>query len=223
MDSTTLILIAVFALLVIVAALWMRRISWGSSAGYTQLTPRARPSVRLDPGAELQLREMVANGQKIAAIKRVRELTGLGLKEAKDYVESLPPVAPTAATTGPAMSVGPIATIAHVDSSKVEREARAILARGNKIAAIKRVRELTGLGLKEAKDYVESLPDGQPAPIVARTGSAPLTDLQGDPEVRALLAAGNKIAAIKRVRELTGLGLKEAKDYVESLAARGDL
>jgi ribosomal protein L7/L12 len=157
MDSTTLILIAVFALLVIVAALWVRRISWGSSAGYTQLTPHARPSVRLDPSAEHQLREMVANGQKIQAIKQTRQLTGLGLKEAKDYVESLPPAAPTAAIAGPAMSVGPIATIAHVDSSEVEREARAILARGNKIEAIKRVRELTGLGLKEAKDIVDAL------------------------------------------------------------------
>ncbi len=35
------------------------------------------------------------------------------------------------------------------------------------------------------------------------------------PEVRAALMGGNKIEAIKRVRERTGLGLKEAKDLVE--------
>ena len=36
-----------------------------------------------------------------------------------------------------------------------------------------------------------------------------------DAEVRAALAGGNRIAAIKRVRALTGLGLKESKDLVE--------
>ena len=35
------------------------------------------------------------------------------------------------------------------------------------------------------------------------------------PEVRAALDAGNKILAIKLVREGTGLGLREAKDLVE--------
>ena len=34
-----------------------------------------------------------------------------------------------------------------------------ILARGNKIEAIKLAREKYGLGLKEAKDYVERMPD----------------------------------------------------------------
>lgn len=34
-------------------------------------------------------------------------------------------------------------------------------------------------------------------------------------ELRALMAAGRKIEAIKRVREETGLGLREAKDFVE--------
>lgn len=34
-------------------------------------------------------------------------------------------------------------------------------------------------------------------------------------EIMAILAAGNKINAIKVVREFTGLGLKEAKDLVE--------
>lgn len=35
-------------------------------------------------------------------------------------------------------------------------------------------------------------------------------------EIRALIRAGRKIEAIKRVRELTGLGLKEAKDLVDA-------
>lgn len=42
-----------------------------------------------------------------------------------------------------------------------------------------------------------------------------------DPEVLGLLGQGKKIAAIKRYREVTGTGLKEAKDAVDALEARG--
>jgi large subunit ribosomal protein L7/L12 len=38
-------------------------------------------------------------------------------------------------------------------------------------------------------------------------------------DVQRLLAAGRKIEAIKLYRELNGVGLKEAKDAVERLAA----
>jgi large subunit ribosomal protein L7/L12 len=38
-----------------------------------------------------------------------------------------------------------------------------------------------------------------------------------DPRLLELIRAGKKIEAIKRVRELTGLGLKEAKDFLDSL------
>jgi hypothetical protein len=40
-------------------------------------------------GVDLQILELVKSNQKIAAIKLYREKTGVGLKEAKDYVESL--------------------------------------------------------------------------------------------------------------------------------------
>jgi ribosomal protein L7/L12 len=39
-------------------------------------------------------------------------------------------------------------------------------------------------------------------------------------EVGALLAQGNKLAAIARYRELTGKGLGDAKQAVDDLAAR---
>lgn len=44
-----------------------------------------------------------------------------------------------------------------------------------------------------------------------------------DTEVLELLRSGKKIEAIKRRRELSGEGLKEAKDYVEELAYRHNL
>jgi hypothetical protein len=45
----------------------------------------------LDPaqGVNAQVVELMKAGQKIQAIKLYREQTGVGLKEAKDYVESL--------------------------------------------------------------------------------------------------------------------------------------
>ena len=36
-------------------------------------------------------------------------------------------------------------------------------------------------------------------------------------EVRLLIARGKTIEAIRRIRELTGMGLKEAKDFVDQL------
>ncbi len=37
------------------------------------------------------------------------------------------------------------------------------------------------------------------------------------PEVIELVQSGNRVAAVKRYRELTGVGLKEAKDAVDAL------
>jgi ribosomal protein L7/L12 len=221
-NSSTLIIIAVVVVLVVAAALWLRRLGRGSASGSLHLQPSNQPSVRLDPAAEQALRELLARGNKIEAIKRVRELTGMGLKEAKDYVESLPALSPTATTAAPTSSIESGATHLPLESVGADPEVHALLAAGNKIQAIKRVRELTGLGLKEAKDYVEALPLGQPVPFATTTPTAPTQyiDPQGDSELHTWLAKGNKIEAIKRVRELTGMGLKEAKDYVESLEGR---
>jgi len=43
-----------------------------------------------------------------------------------------------------------------------------------------------------------------------------LKELEG--QVRALIAQGRKVEAVKRVRETTGWGLKESKDYVDALS-----
>jgi ribosomal protein L7/L12 len=40
-------------------------------------------------------------------------------------------------------------------------------------------------------------------------------ELLATPEIRAAINAGHKIAAIKLIREQSGLGLKEAKELVE--------
>lgn len=38
-----------------------------------------------------------------------------------------------------------------------------------------------------------------------------------DGEIKALIAEGKKVTAVKRYRDITGVGLKEAKDYVDKL------
>ena len=40
---------------------------------------------------------------------------------------------------------------------------------------------------------------------------------QVDPDIVALVRSGNKIEAIRRYRMATGVGLREAKDYVDRL------
>jgi ribosomal protein L7/L12 len=50
--------------------------------------------------------------------------------------------------------------------------------------------------------------------VVATSASLPADDSFA--EARALAAAGSKIHAIKVVREQTGMGLRQAKDLVES-------
>jgi ribosomal protein L7/L12 len=42
-----------------------------------------------------------------------------------------------------------------------------------------------------------------------------------DPEIQDLLVKGNEMQAIKRYRELTGLGLKEAKEAIEKAQSEG--
>ncbi len=95
----------------------------------------------------------------------------------------------------------------------VEQLVRQALADGRKIEAIKIYREATGVGLAEAKHAVEAIEHGEST----SPASAP-ADL--DKELLRLLRDGQKIEAVKRHRERTNSGLKESKDYVESLAAR---
>lgn len=56
-------------------------------------------------------------------------------------------------------------------------------------------------------------------------GGLPVVDpvALADPQLVAGLRDGRKIEAIKRYRELTGVGLKEAKDAIEHAAAHPDL
>ena len=90
-----------------------------------------------------------------------------------------------------------------------------LMKAGQKIQAIKLYREQTGAGLKEAKDYVESLFERKVDLILKHLGIDPNQGV--DEQIMELMKSGQKIEAIKLYREQTGVGLKEAKEYVESL------
>jgi ribosomal protein L7/L12 len=99
---------------------------------------------------------------------------------------------------------------------------RGAIASGNKIEAVKLTRAAMRCGLKEAKDVVDRLEAGvAESEAFAISPGAPETGPNELSQVRAALAAGNKIEAIRLYRELTGFGLAEAKEAVERLASEG--
>lgn len=103
-------------------------------------------------------------------------------------------------------------------------EAVAALARGELIQAIKIVREVTGMGLKESKDAVEAYaahPDTRRNLIQALGTKAEAAKLVFPQQAADALSRGAVIEAIKRVREANPhLGLKEAKDAVEGIVKK---
>lgn len=90
------------------------------------------------------------------------------------------------------------------------------IERGEKLIAIKLLRAATGAGLKEAKDAVEAHGRG----AVASVGAAPAGGGEMPSSVLEALAEDRPIEAIRRLREATGLGLREAKDVVDGLRVR---
>jgi ribosomal protein L7/L12 len=146
-------------------------------------------------------------GKKIQAIKLYRVQTGVGLKEAKQAVEAMQQeklqalVSETAATyTG-------------------DDAIQSMLIAGNKINAIKLYRQRTGVGLKEAKAAIDNMILETKAAIIEKSSQTEHGQINPD-ELQRLILAGQKIQAIKYYREVTGMGLKEAKDAVDWLAAQ---
>lgn len=94
-------------------------------------------------------------------------------------------------------------------------EVVAAIESGRTIDAIKLLRESTGLGLAEAKQAVDRYAKGQKAPEAAYAPETPLP-----PDVMQALRNGNKIEAVRLVRQHRGLGLREAHLLVEALEAK---
>jgi ribosomal protein L7/L12 len=122
------------------------------------------------------------------------------VRSQRDVLEDLVEVVRTVERRTRVLETPPtVASAAPQELIEWEREAHALLRRGQKIQAIKLVRDSARIGLKEAKDLVDSWDDNA-----------------WELEARQLVRDNRKIQAIKLVREATGLGLKEAKDLVDS-------
>lgn len=129
-----------------VIALWLSQLGAGRSA----TNPRPSPSPLTGPRGQGAVQDLIASGNLIGAIKLYREQTGLGLKESKEAVEAMA----AGRAVPPAASV---ATTAALPDASLEAEVRQRVRAGELIDAIKLVRQRTGLGLKEAKDFVERM------------------------------------------------------------------
>lgn len=112
--------------------------------------------VSIDAALAGQVRERYAGGDKLGAVKMLREATGLGLADAVRIADKLGASAKPAAKTGPSLQKRPAATTSSLGPDN-ESAVRELLADGNKIAAINLVRTVTGLGLKDAEDFVERM------------------------------------------------------------------
>lgn len=94
--------------------------------------------------------------------------------------------------------------------------ARAALASGRMIEAIRIVREIEGIGLKEAKARVDAHQAGGSPAAASSTGTAAQGGDALPPAAQAALARGEIIEAIKIVRQTEGIGLKAAKARVDA-------
>lgn len=98
-------------------------------------------------------------------IEQINELNVLELVELKDKLQEqwgVEAMAPVAVATGAAAEGGGI------EEEKVEFTVKIDSIGEEKIQVIKAVRELTSLGLKEAKELVESAPDAVVAEAVSK-------------------------------------------------------
>ncbi len=182
----------------------------------TSATPAAPPPREPQPTlvSDPELDQHLRAGLKIAAIKRYRELYGVGLKEAKEAIEAIAAGVPMTVVSktehpapGPKVFPG------------LQPRLDQLIAEDQRIQAVKHYRECTGLGLRECVDAVDArMAELRNAPPAAAVPVAEATDpLQ--PELDRLIASGQKIMAIKHYRNVTGSSLLDAKNAVEALMA----
>lgn len=106
-----------------------------------------------------ELLGLIHHGQKIIAVKRYREITGVGLQEALYAVTRLAEVEASGGGTRTEALVHVPSPLAIDPKRLKEAEAAAMeaLRAGNVMEATKRYRRHTGLGLKEAKEAIDVL------------------------------------------------------------------
>jgi ribosomal protein L7/L12 len=142
--------------------------------------------------------ELARSGKKIEAIKRYRQLTGLGLKESKDAVDALVAGQPITVTTG---SVTGLLSeqedqAAFAEKSAALSQVAQLVKEDKKIEAIKLFRETFDTSLVEAKTAVEKIEAGEYQLVHDRMLQSPYTPLVIPPKVvQATTVAAGAAAA----------------------------
>ncbi len=111
----------------------------------------------------------MAKLDKVSFIEALKEMTILEVKELVDAMKEEFGIDPTAVAAAPAGGAAAAGA-----GEQTEFDAILTNAGAGKIAVIKVVREITGLGLKEAKDLV----DGAPKPIKEKVSKAEAEEIK---------------------------------------------
>ncbi len=115
-------------------------------------------NLTLDPALVAKVRDQYRKGDKLGAVKALRAATGLGLADAVRIVDKLGASAKPAVSKDRPPGAGDVPPISATIGPDHQDELRTLVAAGQQIEAIKMVRTLTGMGLKDAKEYVDRLP-----------------------------------------------------------------
>ena len=91
-------------------------------------------------------------------VKLIEDVKALTVLEHSELVKALEEEFGVSAAAPVAVAAAPVAGAAPAAEEKTEFDVVLKSAGGNKIAVIKVVREITGLGLKEAKEVVDNAP-----------------------------------------------------------------
>lgn len=182
-----------------------------------------------------QIETALAKGNNILAIKMYKEATNVGLLEAKQVIDDWD----KQKSTLNGMTEGELwedkfaaNTQAVLTTAMIEEKVYAYLKDDQKMEAIKWVKNVNNWGLKEAKDYVDSLAEKRKVqaaifPNEEKTetntqysfGEMPskemLSEESIEKQIRIYLNNNQKLEAIKWLKEGKNMDLKAAKDYVE--------
>jgi ribosomal protein L7/L12 len=156
-----------FWVVTVVLAALIAMIIVGARRSRSRIDPT---NVSIDPALAGRVRDLMAKGDKVKAVKELREATGLGLGDAIRIAEKM---APAKAAGGGASGrpkedgapAGPPHSSGGGDGDRVLAgigpdhldELRDLVAAGQQSAAVTMVRELTGLPLADAKAFVDRL------------------------------------------------------------------
>ncbi len=109
-----------------------------------------------------KIRQLILNNKKIEAIKYLRSLTGLGLKESKELIECFSEDLSQINNLKIESSVEEVVSEdeyqdTELNEERLYKKIEELIEKGQKLQAVKFAKEVFNIGLKEAKEMVESL------------------------------------------------------------------